>query len=55
MGKEDGDLLIFKSGKEKKLLSQTNMGAPIFATPIVANGVLYISTNTHLFAIQAPK
>ena len=49
-GDEDGDLLVFAATKEKKLLSETNLGAPIYSTPVVANGVLYIASNTHLFA-----
>ncbi len=28
-----------------------NLGGPIYATPIVANGVLYFRSNAHLFAI----
>lgn len=51
IGDEDGDMLVFASAKEKKLLSEVNMGAPILATPIVANGTLYINTQTHLYAI----
>jgi hypothetical protein len=27
------------------------MGAPIYSTPIVANGTMYIGTQTHLYAI----
>jgi hypothetical protein len=27
------------------------MGAPILATPIVANGMLFVNTQTHLYAI----
>jgi len=53
VGDEDGDLVVFEAGKEKKILSTTNLGAPIYSTPVVANGVLYVSSNTHLFAFQA--
>ena len=28
-----------------------NMGAPVYSSPVVANGVLYIGTQTHLYAI----
>jgi outer membrane protein assembly factor BamB len=52
IGDEDGDLAVFAASKEKKLLSETNLGAPVYSTPIVANGVLYISSNTHLFAFS---
>jgi outer membrane protein assembly factor BamB len=53
IGDEDGDLMVFEASKEKKLLSTTNLGAPIYSTPVVANGVLYVSSNTHLFAFSA--
>ncbi|HUD46259.1 MAG TPA: PQQ-binding-like beta-propeller repeat protein [Candidatus Baltobacteraceae bacterium] len=49
-GDEDGDLVVFAASKEEKVLSQTNLGAPIYSTPVVANGVLYVHSNTHLFA-----
>lgn len=52
IGDEDGDLEVFAASKEKKLLSQTNLGAPIYSTPVVANGVLYVASNTHLFAFN---
>ena len=50
IGDEDGDLMVFEASKEKKLLSTTNLGAPVYSTPVAANGVLYVSSNTHLFA-----
>ncbi|HEY5910029.1 MAG TPA: PQQ-binding-like beta-propeller repeat protein [Verrucomicrobiae bacterium] len=50
IGTEDGDLAVFAASKEKKLLSLTNLGAPVYSTPVVANGVLYVASNTHLFA-----
>ena len=49
-GDEDGDLFVFAASKEKKLISVTNLGAPVYSTPVVANGVLYVHSNTHLFA-----
>jgi outer membrane protein assembly factor BamB len=49
-GDEDGDFTVFAAAKEKRVLSETNLGAPICSTPIVANGVLYVGTYTHLFA-----
>jgi outer membrane protein assembly factor BamB len=50
-GDEDGDLRCFASDKTFKLLSEVNMGAPVLSTPVVANGTLYIGTQTHLFAV----
>jgi outer membrane protein assembly factor BamB len=62
LGDEEGDLVIFAASKEKKILSKTmvdgreqdgpNFGAPLYSTPVAANGVLYIQTHTHLYAFQ---
>ena len=49
-GDEDGDFVVFAASKEKKILSKINLGAPVYSTPVVANGVLYVHSNTHLFA-----
>jgi hypothetical protein len=34
---------------------EINMGNSVYCTPIAANGVLYIATKDHLFAIQVAK
>ena len=48
-----GEVLVFAASKEKKILSETNLGAAVYGTPIVANGVIYVQSNTHLFAFRA--
>jgi outer membrane protein assembly factor BamB len=48
---EDGDLHILATGKEKKVLSTVNFGAPIYSSPIIANDVMFVATMTHLYAI----
>lgn len=50
-GDEDGDLVVLTATKDKKVLSEENLGAPIHSTPIVANGVLYVGTASHLYAV----
>lgn len=60
VGDEDGDLVVLAATKEKKILSTItekgrqldgpNLGAPVYSTPVVANGVLYVASNTHLYA-----
>jgi len=52
VGDEDGDFVVLAATKEKKVLSETNLGAPVYSTPVVANGVIYIASNTHLFALH---
>ncbi len=54
VGDEDGDICVFKlSGEKHDPVSEINMGGSVYTTPIVANGVLFIASRTHLFAIQA--
>jgi outer membrane protein assembly factor BamB len=50
VGDEDGDLVVLAAEKTKKVISETNLGAPVYSTAVVANGVLYIASNTHLYA-----
>ena len=55
LGDEDGDCVILAAGKAKKVLSETNLGSPVYATPIVANGVFYIASRTTLFAVKCEE
>ncbi len=57
-GNERGQVLIFQHGKEKKLLGKVEMvsfNTKIRATPVVANGVMYVITENpcKLWAIAA--
>lgn len=53
VGDEDGDVVVLKVDRTMKVISETNLGAPVYSTPIVANGVMYVGSQTHLFAIAA--
>jgi outer membrane protein assembly factor BamB len=53
LGTEKGDLWVLAAGKECKVLSRIRMGCPVYATPIVADGVLYIASQKRLYAVQA--
>jgi len=44
LGNEDGRLMVFKHGKEKKLVATNAMRGKIRATPVAVNGVLYVIT-----------
>lgn len=52
VGDEDGDLVVMAATKEKKVLSECNLGAPVYSTPIIANGIVFIASSTHLFALE---
>ena len=51
IGDEDGDIEVLKHGKKKKVVAKMNMGSSVYTTPAVANGVLYVATKSHLYAI----
>lgn len=60
VGDEDGDLVILPARKDfdpkrDKPMFETNLGTPVYATPIVANGVLYIASNSHLYGFYDPS
>ena len=50
-GDEDGDITVFKHGKELEILSEINMGNAVYTTPVCANNTLFISNKSTLFAI----
>ena len=52
MGDEDGHVVVFKAGREEKVLFEADMGNSVYTTPVAANGVLYISNRTKLYAIE---
>ena len=51
IGNEDGELVILKAGREKEEISISDFYTPIYCSPIVANDTLYVTTQTHLYAI----
>lgn len=52
LGTRSGEFLVFAADREKKVISSANVGAPISATAVAANGVLYVSTMKDLFALR---
>ncbi len=54
-GDEDGDFVVLAATKEKKVLKEANLGAPIYSTPVVANGTMFVATQTHLYAVGGAK
>lgn len=51
VGNEDGVMTVLAADKTKKVLNEIEFDAPVYSTPVVANGVMYIATQTHLYAI----
>jgi outer membrane protein assembly factor BamB len=52
VGTKRGDFWILAAEKEKKVLSTIQMDSHMSSSPVVANGVLYITTQTRLYAVQ---
>lgn len=51
IGDEDGDVAVFRTGKQMELLYEVNMGSAVYTTPVAKNKVLYIASRNTLFAI----
>ncbi|MCZ6673847.1 MAG: PQQ-binding-like beta-propeller repeat protein [Verrucomicrobia bacterium] len=51
IGNEDGELVVLKAGREKVEIALADFYTPIYCSPIVANDTLYVTTQTHLYAI----
>lgn len=49
---EDGDVFVIQAGPEHKVIATNKLGEPIFASPALANGVIYIRGEQHLYAIR---
>ena len=43
---------ILAAGKTMKLLSQISLASPSWLTPVVANGTLYVTSKTYLWAVK---
>lgn len=52
LGTRSGNFYIFAAGREDKLLNSLELGTPVSATATAADGVLYVATMTHLYAIK---
>jgi outer membrane protein assembly factor BamB len=53
-------LWVFRAGRSKKLLAKVRLPRAMSTTPVAANGVLYVATHRHLYAVvreaaEAPR
>jgi outer membrane protein assembly factor BamB len=51
LGDEDGDVVVLKAGKTKEVLAEMHMGNSVYTTPFAKDGVLYVLTRNHLYAL----
>lgn len=52
LGTDEGTVFVFEAGKQKKLLAENEMGGRVRATPVAANGTLFVMTENKLYAIK---
>jgi outer membrane protein assembly factor BamB len=52
VGTEDGDIVVFTAGKNRKVFATVGVAETVHPAPVVANGVLYVTTKSKLFAIK---
>jgi outer membrane protein assembly factor BamB len=51
-GTEEGDILVFKAGKEKQLLGKFDMKGAVYSTPVAVGDTLYVMTKNRLYALK---
>ncbi len=52
MGDENGKITIFAHAKKKEIVNVVDMDEPVYATPVAANGTLYVATKSKIYAIS---
>ena len=52
LGTRGGAFYVFAASREKKVLSTIDLGQPVSSTAAAANGVLYVATMSHLYAVR---
>ena len=48
---EDGDTFIVKAGPKHEILGTNSVGEPVYASPAIADGRIYIRGEKHIYAI----
>ena len=52
LGDEDGDVTILQHGRTMKVIAEQNMGSSVYATPVPANGKLFVMNRNQLWALE---
>ena len=50
LGDEDGELVILKAGNEEDVVATLQFDSAIYSTPTIANGTLFVSDRSRLYA-----
>lgn len=49
---EDGDTFVLKAGPDHEIVGTNSLGEPVYASPAIANGQLFIRTDKNLYCIR---
>jgi hypothetical protein len=52
VGNESGTFTILAAGKQKRVIGTFDFKDPIYSTPVVSGGVMYLATSSNLYAIK---
>jgi len=52
IGLVSGDMHILAAGRQEKLLGMGHVDSAIYTSPVVANGVFYVTSQTQLVAVK---
>jgi outer membrane protein assembly factor BamB len=53
VGNEDGTMTVLRAGRQKQLLAQIEMDAPLYSLPALIGDALYLATTNRLYLIAA--
>lgn len=51
---EDGDTYVIKAGRTYEVLATNSVGEPVFATPSISGGMIFIRGEKNLFSVSNP-
>ena len=51
VGNEDGMMTVLRAGREKKVLAEIEMDAPLYTRPALVGDALYLATANRLYLI----
>jgi outer membrane protein assembly factor BamB len=52
LSSEDGDVFVLKAGPKHEALRTNSLDEPIYASPAISNGAIFIRTTKHLYCIE---
>jgi outer membrane protein assembly factor BamB len=55
LASEDGDTHIIKAGPKHEVIATNSVGEPVFASPAISDGMIFIRAASNLYCIGAGK